>query len=73
MIFLSKGLSIKKGDFQKEIYYISLYSKMRRQGEGGGSKKIDVEETSFMDDPLRKYIKNQEAYSILRVVFALSK
>ena len=25
---------------------------MKRQGEGGGSKKTNLEETSFMDDPL---------------------
>ena len=36
----------------KEIWYISLYSKMRRQGDKGGPKKLDLEETSFMDDIL---------------------
>ena len=35
---------------QKEIQYISLYSKMEDKGKkGGGSYKLSLEETSFMD------------------------
>ena len=37
---------------------------MRRQGEGGGSKKVDLEETSFMDHP-------QEKFPVAATIFSL--
>ena len=57
---LNKGPSINDvssegeggGPPSKPIYYISLFSNLSRQGEGGGSKIRKNRPTSFMDGPL---------------------
>ena len=35
-------------------------SKMRRQGEGGVSKKMNLEETPFVNDPVYALLSGQE-------------
>ena len=49
---MTSPLKGREGGVKNGILRRFLGLKLRRQGEGGGSKNPEIEETSFMDVPL---------------------
>ena len=79
--YITKGPSINDvssegeggGPLSKPIYYISLFSNLSRQGEGGGSWIWGNGPTSFMDGPLCEIHRYLFFTFFLVYYFSLSK